>query len=83
MPVRGAGIKHADSLLLCYQAKLAASEIPQLGCGPLNAAIKGTKITPKQLKHTPRLGAFVANQLGVLRVDSTKERELCVPSVGP
>jgi hypothetical protein len=78
-----ASVRHGDALLVCYQAKLATAEIPQLGCGPLDPKNKGTKIDPKQPKHTPRTGMFVNNQLGPLRFDSVKERELCVPSVMP
>ena len=76
-----ADVKHADALLVCYRAKLATKVIPQLGCGPVDPKSKGTKIVPKQPKHTPHLGVFVANQLGTLQVDSTKELALCIPSV--
>jgi hypothetical protein len=73
--------RHQDALLLCYNAKLARAVIPQDGCGPIDSTSKGTKIDPPQAKHTPNLGMFVANQLGALRVNSVKERELCVPTV--
>jgi hypothetical protein len=78
-----ASIRHPEGLLVCYQASLATSEIPQLGCGPVDPKSKGTKIVPKQPKHAPRLGIFVANQLGALRLDSKQEVELCVPSLLP
>lgn len=76
-----AAIRHGSEYLLCYKAKLATTSIPQLGCGPAVPGAKGTKITPKQPKHTPRTGMFIANQLGTLRLDSTKEVEFCVPSL--
>ncbi len=77
-------LRHADEVLVCYGAKLASKIIPQVGCGPADPKPKGTKIDPKQPKHSPQHGLFVANQLGALRLDSVKERELCVPSlVGP
>ncbi len=78
-----ASIRHADSFLVCYKATPAKSEIPQLGCGPLDPKSKGTKISPAPAKHTPKTGIFVNNQLGPLRLDSVKELELCVPSVLP
>ncbi len=74
-----ASVQHADEHLLCYKAKPATTEIPQLGCGPATPGVKGTKI-PKQPKHASR-NVFVANQLGALRLDTTKELELCVPSL--
>ncbi len=76
-----ATVQHGFEFLVCYKAKLAGTTIPQLGCGPAVPGAKGTKITPKQPKHTPRAGLFIANQLGTLRLDSTKEVELCVPSL--
>jgi hypothetical protein len=75
-----AAVQHANEHLFCYKAKLATAHIDQLGCGPATPGDKGTKIVPKQSKHTPRLGFFVANQLGTLQLDSTKEVEVCVPS---
>lgn len=75
-----AAVRHVDGLLVCYQAKLATKEIPQLGCGPVDPKSKGAKL-PKQPKHAPHLGVFVANQLGTVQVDSRKELALCVPSV--
>lgn len=73
-------LRHADEHLVCYKAKLATTEIAQLGCGPAVPGAKGAKIT-KQAKHTPKSGIFAANQLGALRLDSTKEIEFCVPSL--
>jgi len=78
-----ASVRHVDSLLVCYRAKLATVAIPQLGCGPVDPKIKGTKIDPKQAKHTPVIGLFVNNQLGPLQLDTVKELELCIPSVLP
>ena len=78
-----ASVRHADSLLVCYRAKLATTQIPQLGCGAVDPKSKGAKIDPKQPKHTPVIGIFVNNQLGPLQLDSVKELELCVPSVMP
>jgi hypothetical protein len=74
-----ATVQHADEHLLCYKAKLATTTVAQAGCGPATPGDKGTKI-PKQAKHAPRTGVFVANQLGALRLDTTKEVELCIPS---
>ncbi len=78
-----ADVRHPEALLVCYQAKLATKQIPQLGCGPADPKGKGTKIVPKQPGHTPRIGIFVANQLGALRLDSTKNIALCIPSLSP
>ena len=73
MTITPADVRHPEALLVCYKAKLATKQIPQLGCGPVDPKDKGTKIVPKQPGHTPRIGIFVANQLGALRLDSTKE----------
>lgn len=75
-----ATVRHATEHLLCYKVKLAASTIPQLGCGAADPKAKGAKLVPKQPKHTPKTGMFTANQLGALQLDSTKEVEFCVPS---
>jgi hypothetical protein len=82
-PITAAAVQHSEALLVCYQAKLATKVIPQLGCGPVDPKSKGTKIVPKQPRHTPRLGIFLANQLGTPRLDSTKEIALCIPSLSP
>jgi len=79
-PLAPAITQHADEHLLCYKAKLATTQIAQGGCGPATPGDKGTKIVPKQAKHAPRTGVFVANQLGALELATTKEVELCVPS---
>jgi hypothetical protein len=75
-------VRHPEALLVCYRAAVARATIPQLGCGPIAPKLKGAPISPRQPKHAPRLGVFVANQLGIgPRVDSVKELEICVPSV--
>ena len=79
LPSRPRACNTRNEHLVCYKAKLATTAIQQLGCGPATPGDKGTKIA-KQPKHIPRLGVFVANQLGTLRLDTTKEIEFCVPS---
>jgi hypothetical protein len=80
-PFTPATVRHPEALLACYRAKLARVLIPQLGCGPVDPTDQGTKLVPSQPKHAARTGMFVADQLGTLRLDSVKERELCVPSL--
>lgn len=75
-----ATVRHDADLLVCYQVTLAKKTIPQAGCGAIDPASKGTPIAPAQAKHTRRIGMFVANQLGALRLDSVKEIEICLPS---
>ena len=75
-----ATVRHPTENLLCYKVKAAASTIAQPLCGAAAPKDKGTPIVPKQAKHTPKIGMFTANQLGALRLDSTKEVELCIPS---
>jgi len=80
-PITPATVLHADSSLVCYQAKLAKAEIQQLGCAPLDPKAKGTKIDPAPSKFAPTRGIFVNNQLGPLQLDAVKELELCVPTI--
>ena len=75
-----ATVRHPAEHLLCYRVKAASSTIAQPLCGAAAPKDKGTPIVPKQAKHTPKIGMFTANQLGALRLDSTKEVEVCVPS---
>jgi hypothetical protein len=76
----GSDLRHPEPLLVCYQAKIARTVIPQLGCRAVDPKDKGFKIVPPIAKHISRTGIFVANQLGELRLDSLKEHEFCVPS---
>lgn len=39
------------------------------------------KTSPAQAKHAPVGGMFLANALGAERVDTTRDQEICVPSV--
>jgi hypothetical protein len=80
-PITPATVLHADSSLVCYQAKLAKVAIPQIGCGPLDPKAKGTKIDPAQSKFAPTTGIFVNNQLGPRQLNAVKELELCVPTI--
>lgn len=75
-----ATVRHPTEHLLCYKVKAASNTIAQPLCGAAAPKDKGTPIVPKQAKHTPKVGMFTANQLGALRLDSTKEVELCLPS---
>lgn len=75
-----ATVRHPTENLLCYKVKAAKSTIAQPLCGAATPKDKGTPIVPKPAKHTPKIGMFTANQLGQLRLDSTKEVEFCVPS---
>lgn len=59
----------------------ADRSIPQTGCGAVDPTGKGTPIVPAPAKHAPRGGVFVTDQLGALRLDSVKKREICLPSV--
>ena len=79
--VPGAGIADPNIGLLCFQTSLAARTIAQ----PPSPGDKGTAIVPKQTKHGKRTlktgtPVFVGDQLGAPeRVDTAKEREVCVP----
>jgi hypothetical protein len=74
-----ATVGNPAAFLVCYQAKLATKSIAQNGCSPANPADKGTKITPKQPKHAPRL-VQVGNQLGGGALGTKKESLVCIPS---
>ncbi len=69
--------------LLCFQAKAASKLIAQ----PWDGVDKGTKIDPKQAKHTKltlKTGdpVFVGHQLTAPeRIDTNKELEVCIPAV--
>ena len=69
-----------DTHLVCYQAKLSTKLIAQTGCGPTDPGDKGTKIDPKQAKHAPVTGLYVANQFGAERLDTVSVAEFCIPS---
>src|SRR5262249_7401504 len=53
LPITPASIRHPGVHLVCYQAKLAKTLIPQTGCGPTTPGDRGTKIVPAQPKHVP------------------------------
>lgn len=80
VPIVPASIRHPESQLVCYRAKLARKRIAQNGCGPVAAGDSGTTITPRQPKHTPRDAIHVGSPLGAGVLASAKEAELCIPS---
>ena len=67
--------------LVCYKATLSRKTIAQTGCVPTDPDDTGTDIEPDQPKHTKVIGFFVNNQFGPEHLDSTKEVELCIPSL--
>ncbi len=73
-------VGHPSRHLVCYKAKRATRYIEQDGCGPLVPKSKGDKLDPKQNKHDPQLGFFVANPFVEGQLDTRKEFEVCVPS---
>ena len=79
-PITVATVINPTAHLLCYQAKAASTVTPQTGCVAWRAKDKGTKIEPKQEKHSPRLDLFVTGQFGTEELDTKKEVELCIPS---
>jgi len=83
VPLAPAAIRNPTVHLLCYQAVLAKKTIAQNGCGPATPKDKGTAIVPPPAKHVPRLGLFVADQLGAARLDTKKETVLCMPATLP
>lgn len=78
-PITPADIRHFESRLVCYQAKLAKSTIAQNACGPLVPKDKGTKLVPPQAKHVKQLAVPITGQLGSATLDTAKELEVCVP----
>jgi hypothetical protein len=79
-PITPAGRWSPDERLVCYRARLATKRIAQSGCGPTTPGDKGTKIVPKQAKHKPVTGLYVANQFGAERLDTGKRADFCIPS---
>lgn len=79
-PITPATRLDPDAHLLCYQARLATRMIDQMGCGGFVPGDRGTVIAPKQAKHAPLTGLYVANQFGAERLDTVKEAEFCIPS---
>ncbi|MFQ5667622.1 MAG: DUF6073 family protein [Candidatus Binatia bacterium] len=83
-PIKAAGIRNPNDHLVCYRARRARKLVPQNGCGcdtSVDPKCKGTKITPRQPRHDPRIGIHVNNQFGPEQLDTKKELELCVPSL--
>jgi hypothetical protein len=78
-PITPTDVRHFESQLVCYQAKLAKSTIAQNACGPLVPKDKGTKIVPPQAKHVKQLAVPITGQLGSATLDTAKELEVCVP----
>jgi len=78
-PITPADVRHFESRLACYQAKLAKSTIAQNACGPLVRKDKGTKLVPPQAKHVKQLAVPITGQFGSATVDTAKELEVCVP----
>ena len=78
-PIAPSPIRHAESTLVCYQAKLAKSTIAQNGCGPLMAKDKGAKLVPPQATHGKQPALPITGQLGSAALDTVKEVEVCVP----
>jgi hypothetical protein len=80
-PITSASIRNPDTHLVCYRAKLARKNIPQVGCGPLNPANPdGLPISPKQERHERLKGIHVDNQFGPEQLDTSREVELCLPA---
>lgn len=76
-----ATISNPDVHLLCYRARLATKQIPQVGCGPLNPANPdGLPISSKQQRHQRIEAIHVNNQFGPGQIDSSREIELCLPA---
>jgi uncharacterized repeat protein (TIGR01451 family) len=80
-PITPSPLRHADSTLVCYQAKVAKSTIAQNACGPLAPKDKGAKIVPPQVKHEKQLAFPITGQFGSTTVDTVKEIEVCMPQM--
>lgn len=80
-PITPATRKHAEQRLLCYGAKLARNSILQAGCGPAFPGGRGTRIEPPQPRHAAALGWHSNDQFGPRQLDTTKELEVCLPSI--
>ena len=80
--VTPAAVNLPDSSLICWQAKVASSQIPQ----PWDGISKGTKIDPKQGKHAKfslKSGnpLYVGHQFTAPdRIDTSKEFNFCIPA---
>ena len=80
-PLEGASIENADAHLVCYQAVLSTSNIVQNECGPADPTDRGTRINPRQARHTKLENQVVINnQFRPERLDTIKETEFCIPS---
>lgn len=89
-PARGAPHPVADDVALhprrglaCYKAGLARRRVPQAGCAPKDPRDSGERIAPRQDKHSPNLGVFVASDWSTETIDSKKEIEICLASSLP
>jgi hypothetical protein len=80
-PITPAAIGNLDVHLVCYRTTRAKKLIGQSGCGPLDPRDRGTRIHPRQEKHTKRNGLHVSNQFGPEQLDTIRESEFCIPSV--
>jgi hypothetical protein len=78
-PITPATIDNPVDHLVCYKAVLSRKTIAQNGCVPADPDDTGTDL--EQAKHTKVIGFFVNNQFGPEHLDSTREVELCIPSL--
>jgi hypothetical protein len=78
-PITPASIRHPTNHLVCYGAKLARKSNGQASCVPVVPPRSARGLGQSQ--HTPVVGMYLNNQLGPARLDSTKEVELCIPSL--
>jgi len=79
-----ASIKNPATSIVCYKAKPAKKNVPQDGCGcntVVDAHCKGTKIQPKQPKHSKVSRVYTNNQFGAEEIDTKREVEFCIPSI--
>jgi hypothetical protein len=82
-PISPATIRNPNDHLVCYQATLAKTLIPQDGCGcdlVADPTCKGTPLDPIQLPDVVFSGVAVNNQFGPEILDTGKHVEICIPS---
>lgn len=76
-----ATVRNPVDVLVCYKAALARKYIAQNGCVAANPADRGTAIDPPQSKHPAIDRLNVNDQFGPGQIDSSREREICLPSL--
>jgi len=80
-PIAASSVRSPEQNLVCYAAKPARKNIAQDGCGPLDPSDRGTLINPAQPRHLRQDGLHTNDAFGDTIAKTTKEKEICLPSI--